>query len=61
MIEQLSCYVIKKASYINGKARVLDLVETYSLLIKQVLEDLKIPCSRAIDKNLFGNIDKLML
>lgn len=60
-----TCFVIigygKKTSYANGKLRVLDLDETYTLLIKPVFEALKIPCYRAIDKNLSGSIDKLML
>jgi tetratricopeptide (TPR) repeat protein len=65
MANTASCFVIigfgKKTSYINGKVRVLDLDETYTLLIKPVFEDLKIPCYRAIDKNLSGSIDQLML
>jgi hypothetical protein len=65
MAKKSSCFVIigfgKKTSYINGKARVLDLDETYTLLIKPVFDDLKIPCYRAIDKNLSGSIDQLML
>jgi hypothetical protein len=60
-----TCFVIigfgKKTSYANGKLRILDLDETYSLLIKPVFDALQIPCYRAIDKNLSGNIDKLML
>ncbi len=60
-----TCFVIigygKKTSYVNGKLRVLDLDETFTLLIKPVFEALKIPCYRAIDKNLTGSIDKLML
>lgn len=65
MAKTSTCFVIigygKKTSYANGKLRVLDLDETYNLLIKPVFEDLKIPCYRAIDKNLSGSIDKLML
>jgi hypothetical protein len=65
MKDTLTCCVIigygKKTSYANGKLRVLDLDETYSLLIKPVFEELEIPCYRAIDKNLSGSIDKLML
>lgn len=60
-----SCFVIigygKKVSYANGKPRVLDLDETYSVLIKPVFDALNIPCYRAIDKNINGSIDKLML
>jgi len=60
-----SCFVIigygKKVSYANGKPRVLDLDQTYSILIKPVFDALKIPCYRAIDKNINGSIDKLML
>jgi nucleoside 2-deoxyribosyltransferase len=51
----------KKVSYANGKPRVLDLDQTYSILIKPVFDALKIPCYRAIDKNINGSIDKLML
>ena len=65
MGQEVSCFVIigygKKTSYANGKARVLDLDQTFSLLIKPVFEALKIPCYRAIDKNLNGSIDKVML
>jgi len=61
----MTCFVIigygKKTSYANGKARVLDLDETYTLLIKPVFDALGIPCYRAIDKNLSGSIDKVML
>lgn len=60
-----SCFVIigygKKVSYASGKSRVLDLDETYSVLIKPVFDALNIPCYRAIDKNINGSIDKLML
>lgn len=60
-----SCFVIigygKKTSYANGKVRVLDLDETYTTLIKPVFDALNIPCYRAIDKNINGSIDKLML
>jgi hypothetical protein len=60
-----TCFVIigygKKTSYANGKLRVLDLDETFTLLIKPVFEALHIPCYRAIDKNLSGSIDRLML
>ncbi len=65
MNDKLSCFVIigfgKKTSYANGKMRVLDLDETFSLLIKPVFEALNISCYRAIDKNLSGSIDKVML
>ena len=65
MEETKTCFVIigfgKKTSYANGKLRVLDLDETYSLLIKPVFDALNIACYRAIDKNLSGSIDKLML
>ena len=65
MANTSTCFVIigygEKTSYANGKLRVLNLDETYSLLIKPVFDDLKIPCYRAIDKNLAGSIDKLML
>ncbi len=64
-MENLKCFVIigfgKKPSYANGKYRVLDLDETYTLIIKPVFEELGIACYRAIDKNLSGSIDKLML
>ena len=60
-----TCFVIigygEKSSYANGKHRILDLEETYTLLIKPVFDDLGIACYRAIDKNLSGSIDKLML
>ena len=60
-----SCFVIigydKKNSYATGKLRVLDLTETYNFLIKPVFDALKISCYRAIDKNVSGSIDKLML
>lgn len=59
------CFVIigygKKTSYANGKVRVLDLDETYTTLIKPVFDALGIPCYRAIDRNINGSIDKLML
>ncbi len=65
MKNKLSCFVIigfgKKTSYANGKARVLDLDQTYSLLLKPVFDSLNIDCYRAIDKNLNGSIDKVML
>ena len=65
MKDSPTCFVIigfgKKTSYANGKLRVLDLDETYTLLIKPVFDSLGIPCYRAIDKNLAGSIDKLML
>lgn len=61
----LSCFVIigfgKKVSYANGKTRLLDLDETYSTLIKPAFDKLNISCYRAIDKNVNGSIDKLML
>jgi hypothetical protein len=64
-MENLTCFVIigygTKKSYANGKLRKLDLNETYALLIKPVFEALGISCYRAIDKNLAGSIDKLML
>ncbi len=60
-----TCFVIigfgEKDSYANGKHRVLDLDKTYELLIKPVFDKLEISCYRAIDKNLSGSIDKLML
>jgi nucleoside 2-deoxyribosyltransferase len=60
-----SCFVIigfgKKVSYANGKTRLLDLDETYSTLIKPAFDKLNISCYRAIDKNVNGSIDKLML
>lgn len=65
MDKKLTCFVIigfgKKTSYANGKLRVLDLDETFTLLIKPVFESLGIDCYRAIDKNLNGSIDELML
>lgn len=65
MGKEQGCFVIigygKKTSYANGKVRVLDLDETFTTLIKPVFDDLGIPCYRAIDKNINGSIDKLML
>jgi tetratricopeptide (TPR) repeat protein len=65
MYTNTNCFVIigygKKPSYATGRLRELDLEETYSLLIKPVFDSLDIPCYRAIDKNLSGSIDKLML
>jgi hypothetical protein len=59
------CFVIigyeKKTSYANGKQRLLDLDQTFTILIKPVFDALGIDCYRAIDKNLTGSIDKLML
>lgn len=59
------CFVIigyeKKISYANGKQRLLDLDQTFTILIKPVFDALGIDCYRAIDKNLTGSIDKLML
>ena len=64
-MDEKSCFVIigygKKTSYASGKVRVLDLDQTYSLLIKPVFNELGITCYRAIDKNLSGSIDKVML
>ena len=64
-MENKNCFVIigygKKTSYANGKARSLDLDQTYTILIKPVFDALGIPCYRAIDKNVSGSIDKLML
>ncbi len=64
-MDEKSCFVIigygKKTSYASGKVRVLDLDETYTLLLKPVFDALKITCYRAIDKNLSGSIDKVML
>lgn len=51
----------KKVSYANGKHRELDLNQTFELLIQPVFEDLGIECYRALDKNITGNIDALML
>ncbi|HRH37215.1 MAG TPA: TRAFs-binding domain-containing protein [Flavobacteriales bacterium] len=60
-----SCFVIigygRKTSYAGGKLRTLDLDETFTVLIKPVFDALAIPCYRAIDKNLSGSIDGLML
>ncbi|MFY8022456.1 MAG: TRAFs-binding domain-containing protein [Bacteroidia bacterium] len=60
-----TCFVIigygKRTSYANGKMRELDLNESFTLLIKPVFDALQIPCYRAIDKNISGSIDKLML
>lgn len=65
MQTQQTCFVIigygKKTSYAGGRTRVLDLDETYTILIKPVFEALGIACYRAIDKNISGSIDKLML
>lgn len=59
------CFVIigygTKISYANGRQRQLDLNQTYDILIKPVFDELGIECYRAIDKNLSGSIDKLML
>jgi hypothetical protein len=60
-----NCFVIigygKKPSYIDGKVRMLDLDETYSILIKPVFDEMGITCYRAIDKNINGSIDEQML
>jgi hypothetical protein len=60
-----NCFVIigygKKNSYANGKLRILDLDQTYSILIKPVFDAMDISCYRAIDKNLNESIDKIML
>lgn len=65
MAKKLTCFVIIgygiKTSYATGEARELNLDETYEDLIKPVFVELNIDCYRAIDKNLTGNIDKLML
>jgi hypothetical protein len=65
MAQNKSCFVIigygKKPSFANGKQRLLDLDQTYKYLIKPVFDELKIDCYRAIDKNLSGSIDQLML
>jgi tetratricopeptide (TPR) repeat protein len=65
MPTERNCFVIigygKKNSYANGKLRVLDLDQTYSILLKPVFDALKISCYRAIDKNLNESIDKIML
>ena len=64
-MENKKCFVIigygKKPSYANGKHRQLDLDQTFTILIKPVFDALKIECYRAIDKNLSGSIDELML
>lgn len=64
-MKSLNCFVIigfgKKTSYASGKPRILDLDETFSLLIKPIFKELNINCYRAIDKNISGSIDKLML
>ncbi len=65
MDTNINCFVIigygKKDSYANGKLRILDLNQTYSILIKPVFKSLDIDCYRAIDKNLNESIDKIML
>ncbi len=65
MATDKKCFVIigygKKISYANGKQRQLDLDQTFTILVKPVFEALGIDCYRAIDKNLSGSIDKLML
>jgi hypothetical protein len=65
MDRQSTCFVIigygKKTSYAGGRTRILDLDETYTILIKPVFDALGITCYRAIDKNISGSIDKLML
>lgn len=62
---QIKCFIIigygKKPSYANNKLRLLDLEETYSLLIKPVFDALGISCYRAIDINVSGSIDRVML
>lgn len=59
------CFVIigygKKTSYANGKHRQLNLNETFEDLIKPAFDELGIDCYRAIDKNVSGSIDQLML
>lgn len=61
----MKCFVIigygKKTSYAKGKPRELDLDQTFKYLIKPVFDRLGIECYRAIDKNITGSIDKLML
>ncbi|MES2679438.1 MAG: tetratricopeptide repeat-containing protein [Bacteroidota bacterium] len=65
MPDKKKCFVImgygKKPSYANGRQRQLDLDETFTYLIKPVFDALDIECYRAIDRNLSGSIDKLML
>jgi MAP3K TRAFs-binding domain len=65
MFTDRNCFVIigygKKNSYANGKLRVLDLDQSYAILIKPVFDALNISCYRAIDKNLNESIDKIML
>ena len=65
MAKKLSCFVIigygKKTSYAGGEIRELDLNETYELLIKPVFDELDINCYRAIDINVSGSIDQVML
>lgn len=64
-MDKKNCFVIigygKKTSYASGKVRELDLGQTYSQLIKPVFKSLSISCYRAIDLNLIGSIDKVML
>jgi MAP3K TRAFs-binding domain len=63
--KKLKCFVIigygKKTSYANGKHRDLDLNQTFDILLKPVFDELGIECYRAIDKNITGSIDELML
>ena len=65
MTDKLKCFVIigygKKTSFAAGKVRKLDLDETFKYLIKPVFDSFDIICYRAIDKNLTGSIDKVML
>lgn len=65
MFTDRNCFVIigygRKNSYANGKLRVLDLDQSYAILIKPVFDALNISCYRAIDKNLNESIDKIML
>ena len=63
--KKLTCFVIigygEKPSYVDGKVRMLNLDQTYEILIEPVLKSLNIDCYRAIDKNINASIDKLML
>ncbi|HNP20907.1 MAG TPA: hypothetical protein PKM63_07300 [Panacibacter sp.] len=59
------CFVVigfgTKPSYATGVARMLDLNQTYSKLIKPVFDELGIKCQRACDMNVSGSIDQVMI
>lgn len=59
------CFVVigfgTKPSYATGVARMLDLNQTYTKLIKPVFDELGIKCQRACDMNVSGSIDQVMI